>query len=76
MEGNSMTPRPPSCDKLQVAAFIMQTDAFVLRRAVECCLTTLQDSYQIAKFSVGRVSRVGPEGNCAGIELTYKFELI
>jgi len=73
---NTTPPRSPTCDALRAAAIIMQADAFALRRAVECCLTTLQDSYQIAKFSVGRAMRVGPEGNCAGVELTYKFELI
>lgn len=74
--GIDIAGRPPSCNSLQTAAFIMQADAFVLRRAVECCLTTLQDSYTIAKFSVGRATRVGPEGSCAGVELIYKFELI
>jgi hypothetical protein len=76
LQGPSTSPRSPSCDKLQTAAFIMEGDAFALRRGVECCLSTLQDNLTIAKFVVGRVSRVGPEGNCAGVELTYKFELI
>jgi hypothetical protein len=54
----------------------MEGDAFALRRGVECCLATLRDNYTIAKFSVGRVTRVGPEGLCGGVELIYKFELI
>ena len=68
--------KPPSCAKLQTSASIMAADAFALRRAIECCLNDLQDDNVIEKFSVGAVSYVGPEGNCAGVELIYKFELI
>lgn len=74
MTGNP--PQPPSCAKLQAAAAIMAADAWVLRSAIECCLSDLQDNNVIEKFTVGRVNYVGPEGNCAGVELTYKFELI
>jgi hypothetical protein len=73
---NTTPPRPPSCAKLREAAMIMQADAFALRKGVECCLSALQDNYTIMKYVVGRVTRVGPEGNCAGVELIYKFELI
>lgn len=68
--------KPPTCAKLQTAASIMAADAWALRMAVECCLGDLQDDQVIEKFSVGRVNYVGPEGNCAGVELTYKFELM
>lgn len=74
--GMSTGGKPPTCAALNVAALAMEGDAFALRRGVECCLSALQDSYVIAKFVVGRVNRVGPEGNCAGVELSYKFELI
>lgn len=73
---SGVPPRPPSCDALLRAALVMQADAFALRRGVECCLAALRDAGTIDKFVVGRVSRVGPEGNCAGVELTYKFELV
>lgn len=67
---------PPSCSELQAAALIQQGDAFALRRGVECCLEGYRRNRQILKFSVGRATFVGPEGNCGGVELTYKFELI
>lgn len=73
---NTTPPRPPSCDALSRAALVMEGDAYALRRGVECCLETLQDDLVIVKYVVGRVNRVGPEGNCAGVELIYKFELI
>lgn len=74
MTGNP--PQPPTCAKLLPAAQIMQADAYVLRRAVECCLDDMQANYLIEKFVVGNVTYVGPEGNCAGVELIYKFELL
>lgn len=69
-------PKPPTCDALQRAATIMTADAYALRRGVECCLAALADSYIIMKYVVGRINYVGPEGNCAGVELGYKFELL
>lgn len=74
MTGNP--PTSPTCDKLLAAALVQQGDAFALRRAVECCLSQLRDDYVIAKYVVGRVNYVGPDGNCGGVELTYKFELL
>lgn len=69
-------PKPPTCASLQSAAQIMIADGYAMRRAVECCLSNFVDSYVIAKYVVGRTTYVGPEGNCAGVELTYKFELV
>lgn len=74
--GMTADKKPPSCGKLQTAAAIMLADGYVLRSAIECCLNDLQSNQLIEKFVVGRVSYVGPEGNCAGVELTYKFELM
>jgi hypothetical protein len=68
--------KPPSCDKSLAAALMIQGDAYALRRGVECCLFDLQEQFQILKFSVSGISFVGPEGYCAGVELTYKFELV
>lgn len=68
--------RPPTCAKLQAAALIQQGDAYAVRKAVTCCLAELKRTYQILKYTVGRVNRVGPEGLCGGIELIFRFELI
>lgn len=69
-------PTPPTCAKLQQAALVMEGDAYALRRGVECCLETMRRDRRILKYAVGRINRVGPEGNCAGVELVYRFELI
>lgn len=74
MTGNP--PRPPTCAKLLDAALVLEADAFALRNAVECCLLSLRDTYVITDFRVGQVVRVGPDGNCAGAELTYWFQLM
>lgn len=74
--GPQQSGAPPRCDALQASAAIMAADAYVLRTAVECCLEDMQDANEIEKFVVGNVTYVGPEGNCAGVELTYRFELI
>lgn len=69
-------PKSPTCDALLASALVQQGDAFALQRGVECCLSTLQDNYVIAKYLVGGVTFVGPEGLCGGVEMTYKFELV
>lgn len=73
--GMQASGNPPTCDALYAAALTQQGDAFALQRGVECCLSALQESYRIAKYVVGGVSFVGPEGDCGGVELIYKFEL-
>jgi hypothetical protein len=69
-------PQPPTCAKLLDAAYIQAADAYVLRTSIECCLEAMQTEQLIEKFVVGNVTYVGPEGNCAGVELIYRFELM
>jgi hypothetical protein len=64
---------PPSCDALLAAALRLEGDAFALRRGVVCCLVTYKRERRIMDWRAGAVNRVGPEGNCAGVELTFKF---
>lgn len=67
------TGKPPTCDKLLAAALTMEGDAFALRRGVLCCLVGYKRDRRILDFRVGGVNRLGPEGACAGVELTFKF---
>lgn len=67
--------RPPTPAKLLEASLIQLADAFAVRNAVTCCLAELKRTYVVAKYTVGRVNFVGPEGNCGGIELIFRFEL-
>jgi hypothetical protein len=69
-------PRPPTCAQLRAAALEQQADAYAVRKAVNCCLADLQRDRRIVKYAVGRTNFVGPEGNCGGSELIYKFELM
>jgi hypothetical protein len=70
-----VTPQPPTCAALQAAALVMQGDAYALLRGVECCLAELKKTYAITAYTVSGVNYVGPDGNCAGVELTYRFSL-
>lgn len=78
MTGGVATAKPPTPAKLIEAALIQEGDAFALRTAVECCLVDLKNARppRIFDFRVGTVSRVGPEGNCGGVELQYWFQLM
>jgi hypothetical protein len=69
-------PTSPTCAELLTASLIQQGDAYALRRGVECCLEQLKKTMVIAKYAVGGATFVGPEGNCGGVEMIYKFELI
>lgn len=71
-----MPPQYPTCAKLLDAALIMQGDAFAVRTGVECCLLDLKATQRIFDFRVGPTTYVGPEGGCAGSELTYWFQLM
>lgn len=74
--GLDQSGRPPSCAKLQAASLVQQGDAFAVRNGVMCCLRELKRIYAIQKYTVGQTSFVGPEGNCGGVELIFRFELI
>jgi len=69
--------KPPTCAKLRAAAaLVQQGDAFAIRNGVACCLRELKRTQRIQKYTVGRTNFVGPEGNCGGVELIFKFELV
>lgn len=65
--------RPPTCDKLLAAALQLEGDAFALRRGIVCCLVGYKRDQLILAWRTGSVNRVGPEGNCAGVEMSFKF---
>jgi hypothetical protein len=73
---NTSTPRPPTPASLLTAALIMEGDAFALRSAVECCLDQLKKDRRLFDFRISGVTRVGPEGGCAGVEMQYWFQLM
>jgi hypothetical protein len=66
----------PTCDSLYAAALIQQGDAYAMDLAVRCCLDTFKKNRVIWDYRVGGVNFVGPEGACAGVELTFKFQLM
>jgi hypothetical protein len=51
----------------------MEQDRFIMRDKVTCCLKDQYNNTNITAFTVGRGVPVGPQGGCAGIELTYTF---
>lgn len=66
---------PPGCGSLAAAAAILSQDKRSVRRAVFCCLQALYEEMdsnepQIEAFQLGHSVTVGPEGMCAGHELT------
>jgi hypothetical protein len=65
----------PTCTELALAASVLSADRRAVRRAVHCCLQALYDQQdsseeQIEAFQLGHSLTVGPEGACAGHELT------
>ena len=75
---DGVPPRMPSTAQLLAAALTMEGDAHALRTGVECCLNSMwqERPQRIFDYRVGQVSRVGPEGGCAGVELSYQFQLM
>lgn len=77
--GSALPPKIPTCAQLLADALIQQADAFAVRKAVVCCLTDLRavtPFRQVTDYVVSGTSFVGPEGGCAGSELTYTFQLL
>lgn len=70
---NARTGTPPSCDALFRAARILEEDRWALRVGVTCCLLALRKAYVLTDFTVGTAVTVGPQGQCAGVELTWQF---
>jgi hypothetical protein len=61
----------PSCDKLLEAAVTLEIDRFTARTALRCCLKTMYTQMQIANFTIGNSTVVGPEGMCAGFNMPF-----
>jgi hypothetical protein len=68
--------QPPTPASLLAAALVMEGDAWAVETAVACCLASLKASYTIFDYRYTGARRVGPEGNCAGIDLTFYFQLM
>lgn len=66
---------PPSCSALLADATRLENDRYIVRRTVACYLKAARETYRILDFTVGTASSVGPEGGCAGVELTYQIGL-
>lgn len=67
---------PPTCAQELADALVIQADAYAMDLAVRCCLAAYKTNHVIFDYRVGGINFVGPEGNCAGSELTFKFQLI
>jgi hypothetical protein len=66
---------PPTCAQLLEAARILEDDRSAVRRAVFCCLKEFLRAYRIFNMTLGTGVSVGPQGGCAGVELTYQFSI-
>ena len=73
-ENNARNPFP-SCESLFAAARILEEDRHAVRNAIRCCLLDFAHQYRIHHFNVGASNSVGPEGMCAGSEVTYTFTI-
>lgn len=62
----------PSIADLTVAAAQQSEDMSKIRWAVMCCLDTAYDSHEVIAFALGAQEVVGPQGGCAGSELTVQ----
>ena len=63
----------PSCVVLEDAAIQLECDRQALRSGITCYLRDLRNSYRIFDYSVGATTVVGPQGGCAGVEISYQF---
>lgn len=63
------TVRAPVCADLQAAALLLSQDSYALRSALICCLSNLQREGVLVDGRLGRLTVVGPEGGCVGVEL-------
>lgn len=63
----------PSCAELDDAAICLESDRAAARRGVACYLASLRRSYTVMDFGVNAATSVGPEGGCAGVQLTCWF---
>lgn len=65
----------PSCEDLDDEAVLLETDRWLVRRAVACHLEVLRRAYTVFSYGVNAATSVGPQGGCAGIQLTYWLSL-
>lgn len=63
---------PPSCDELSDSALSMLIDAYVVYRALICCL---QQARRKRKFLINDLTPISPEGGCYGFEITITIEI-
>lgn len=68
--------RPPSCQALRTSALTLAVDEYAMRTSVYCYLAGLRKNQRIKSYFVGASLPYGPEGNCAGWDLTYGFQLV
>lgn len=73
--GPTNTGQPPTCASLLASALEQQGDAYAVRRAVACCLSEMKRTRRIWDWRIGSSNFVGPEGGCAGSELSFVFLL-
>lgn len=63
------------CDKLDAAAEILVSDAYLTLRSVSVTLCELRNDEQIVDFVLGEQQTVGPQGGCVGTMLTAQVAL-
>lgn len=61
---------PPPVTELSAAAEQLNRDRGMLKTAAWCCLQDLYNTDQIAAWTVGASETIGPQGGCAGTQLT------
>lgn len=66
----------PACSDLLSDALQLERDRFVARRELRCFLKDLYDRDLLTGFLIGSATSVGPEGQCAGIEVAYAFGIV
>ena len=67
---------PPECADLLNDALQLERDRFTVRRELRCYLRNLYDQNLLTGFSIGNATSVGPEGACAGVEVSYSFGIV
>lgn len=61
---------PPSITSLSASAARNSDDMTKIRHAVMCCLSELYNEHQLDAFELGPQEITGPNGMCAGFDLT------
>lgn len=67
---------PPLCEDLTTAALQLYRDMGMIRSAVDCCLSTLYDTHQVAAYELGAQEVIGPQGGCAGSTLAVQLGIL